>query len=211
MPGTVFDKSYDVAVIGAGHAGVEAGLASARMGLKTLVLCMDLDSVALMACNPSLGGTSKGHLVCEVDALGGEMGLAGDDCFIQMRMLNTGKGPAVQSLRAQIDKRRYHERMKRALENEALLDLMQDECAEILTENGSVRLQVISPEIVRVTVSPDGKFHDRPSLVVLPQQKNADFKLSKEAGKVLLSTSALSVEVSKADGTLQFFKADGTP
>ncbi len=138
MPGTVFDKSYDVAVIGAGHAGVEAGLASARMGLKTLVLCMDLDSVALMACNPSLGGTSKGHLVCEVDALGGEMGLAGDDCFIQMRMLNTGKGPAVQSLRAQIDKRRYHERMKRALENEALLDLMQDECAEILTENGSV-------------------------------------------------------------------------
>ena len=138
MTNYFFDKIYDIAVIGAGHAGVEAGLASARMGLRTLVLCMDLDSVALMACNPSLGGTSKGHLVREVDALGGEMGLAGDDCFIQMRMLNTGKGPAVQSLRAQIDKRRYHERMKAALEREPLLDLMQDECAEILTENGAV-------------------------------------------------------------------------
>ncbi|MCR5808132.1 MAG: tRNA uridine-5-carboxymethylaminomethyl(34) synthesis enzyme MnmG [Clostridiales bacterium] len=133
-----FDEKYDIAVIGAGHAGCEAALACARMGLKTLVLCIDLDSVALMACNPSIGGTSKGHLVREVDALGGEMGLAADDCFIQMRMLNTGKGPAVRSLRAQMDKRRYHERMKAALESEPNVTLRQDECARILTENGAV-------------------------------------------------------------------------
>ncbi|MBQ2518298.1 MAG: tRNA uridine-5-carboxymethylaminomethyl(34) synthesis enzyme MnmG, partial [Clostridia bacterium] len=131
-------ENYDITIIGAGHAGCEAALACARMGLKTLVLCMDLDSVALMACNPSIGGTSKGHLVREVDALGGEMGLAADECFIQMRMLNTGKGPAVQSLRAQMDKRRYHERMKAALENEPNISLRQDECARILTKNGSV-------------------------------------------------------------------------
>ena len=133
-----FTEKFDIAVIGAGHAGCEAALISARMGEKVLVLCMDLDSVALMACNPSIGGTSKGHLVREVDALGGEMGLAADDCFIQMRMLNLGKGPAVHSLRAQMDKRRYHERMKAALENEPNITLRQDECAEILTENGRV-------------------------------------------------------------------------
>ena len=131
-------ENYDIAVIGAGHAGCEAALASARMGLRVLVLCMDLDSVALMACNPSIGGTSKGHLVREVDALGGEMGLAADECFIQMRMLNTGKGPAVHSLRAQMDKRRYHERMKTALENEQNITLRQDECAELMTQNGSI-------------------------------------------------------------------------
>ena len=133
-----FDEQFDIAVIGAGHAGCEAALASARLGLKTLVLCIDLDSVALMACNPSIGGTSKGHLVREVDALGGEMGLAADECLIQMRMLNTGKGPAVHSLRAQMDKRRYHERMKRTLETHPLITLRQDECAEIITENGAV-------------------------------------------------------------------------
>ncbi len=131
-------ENYDITIIGAGHAGCEAALACARMGLKTLVLCMDLDSVALMACNPSIGGTSKGHLVREVDALGGEMGIAADECYIQMRMLNTGKGPAVHSLRAQMDKRRYHERMKYALENEPNITLRQDECARILTENGRV-------------------------------------------------------------------------
>ena len=132
------NERYDLAVIGAGHAGCEAALAAARMGLSVLVLCIDLDSVALMACNPSIGGTSKGHLVREVDALGGEMGIAADECFIQMRMLNTGKGPAVHSLRAQMDKRRYHERMKAALENEPHITLRQDECAEVLTQNGAV-------------------------------------------------------------------------
>ena len=129
---------YDVAVLGAGHAGCEAALACARMGLKTLCLTMNLDSVALMACNPAIGGTSKGHLVRELDALGGEMGLAADDTFIQIRMLNTGKGPAVHSLRAQMDKRRYHERMKAALEREPLLDLYMGECQAILTEGGHV-------------------------------------------------------------------------
>lgn len=135
---TGFDAQFDIAVIGAGHAGVEASLACARMGLRVLTLCINLDSVALMACNPSIGGTSKGHLVREVDALGGEMGLAADACMIQMRMLNTGKGPAVHSLRAQEDKRRYHEYMKKALESNENITLLQDECAEILIENGSV-------------------------------------------------------------------------
>ena len=134
----VFDEKFDIAVIGAGHAGCEAALACARMGLRVLVLSIDLDSVALMACNPSIGGTSKGHLVREIDALGGEMGVAADECFIQMRMLNTGKGPAVHSLRAQMDKRRYHERMKSALENTPGIVLRQDECASILTESGRV-------------------------------------------------------------------------
>ncbi len=129
---------YDVAVLGAGHAGCEAALACARMGLKTLCLTMNLDSVALMACNPAIGGTSKGHLVRELDALGGEMGLAADDTFIQIRMLNTGKGPAVHSLRAQMDKRRYHERMKAAMEREPLLDLRMGECEAILTQGGRV-------------------------------------------------------------------------
>ena len=111
------ENAFDIIVLGAGHAGCEAALACARMGLSTLCLTLNLDSVALMACNPAIGGTSKGHLVREIDALGGEMGLAADECFIQMRMLNTGKGVAVHSLRAQMDKRRYHERMKSALEN----------------------------------------------------------------------------------------------
>jgi len=130
--------TYDAIVLGAGHAGCEAALALARMGQKTLCFTMNLDSVALMACNPAIGGTSKGHLVCELDAMGGEMGLAADDTFLQIRMLNTGKGPAVHSLRAQIDKRRYHERMKRALEHEENVTLRQGECERILVENGHV-------------------------------------------------------------------------
>ena len=99
----MYNDFYDAIVVGAGHAGCEAGLALARLGHKTLVLTMNLDSVALMACNPAIGGTAKGHLVREVDALGGEMAKAIDDTFIQMKMLNTSKGPAVQSLRAQAD------------------------------------------------------------------------------------------------------------
>lgn len=131
-------SAYDIAVLGAGHAGCEAALACARMGLKTLVLTLNLDSIAMMACNPAIGGTSKGQLVREIDALGGEMGLAADDEFIQMRMLNTGKGPAVYSPRAQMDKRRYHERMKRALEAQPNLTIMQGECAAIEAEHGRV-------------------------------------------------------------------------
>ena len=130
--------NYDAIVLGAGHAGCEAALALARMGYHTLCLTINLDAVALMACNPAIGGTSKGHLVREVDALGGEMGLAADDTFIQMRMINTGKGPAVHSLRAQMDKRRYHERMKRALEEQENLVLKMGECTQILVEHGRV-------------------------------------------------------------------------
>lgn len=131
-------SGYDVVVLGAGHAGCEAALASARMGMNTAVITLNLDSIAMMACNPAIGGTSKGQLVREIDALGGEMGLAADDEFIQMRMLNTGKGPAVYSPRAQMDKRRYHERMKRALEAQPNLTLVQGECAEIEVKNGRV-------------------------------------------------------------------------
>ena len=132
------ENAFDIIVLGAGHAGCEAALACARMGLSTLCLTLNLDSVALMACNPAIGGTSKGHLVREIDALGGEMGLAADECFIQMRMLNTGKGVAVHSLRAQMDTRRYHERMKSALENEDKLTLRQGECVRIYTRNGRI-------------------------------------------------------------------------
>ena len=128
-------ESFDIIVIGAGHAGCEAALASARMGLSTLLLTLSLDAIALMPCNPAIGGTGKGHLVREIDALGGEMGRAIDDTFIQSRMLNTGKGPAVHSLRAQADKRAYQERMKAALFAEKNLLVRQGECGEILTEH----------------------------------------------------------------------------
>lgn len=130
--------NYDVIVVGAGHAGCEAALAAARMGKKTLMLTMNLDSIALLACNPSIGGTGKGHLVKEVDALGGEMGLNIDATVIQSRMLNTAKGPAVHSLRAQADKFDYQNRMKSVLENQENLDLKQGEVTEIFVENGSV-------------------------------------------------------------------------
>lgn len=129
---------FDIVVIGAGHAGVEASLACARMGLKTLLLTLNLDSIGMMPCNPAIGGTGKGHLVREIDALGGEMGLAADDTLIQMRMLNTGKGPAVHSLRAQMDKRRYHERVKSAIEHQENLVVTQGEAIRIETKNGSV-------------------------------------------------------------------------
>ncbi len=128
----------DIVVIGAGHAGCEAALCGARMGLDTLLLTLNLESVALMPCNPSIGGTGKGHLVREVDALGGEMGLAADDITLQSRMLNRGKGPAVHSLRIQADKRAYHLRMLKTLFAQEHLTLRQGEAAEILTAGGRV-------------------------------------------------------------------------
>lgn len=128
-------ENYEVVVIGAGHAGIEAGLASARLGCKTAVFAINLDSVGNCPCNPSIGGTAKGHLVCEIDALGGEMGRTTDECFLQSRMLNLGKGPAVHSLRAQIDRNRYKETMKRKLERQENLFLKQAEIIDISREN----------------------------------------------------------------------------
>lgn len=126
-----FAKEYDVAVIGAGHAGIEAALASARLGAKTIIFAINLDSVGNMPCNPSIGGTSKGHLVREIDALGGEMGKAADKTQIQTRMLNRGKGPAVHSLRAQIDRREYSKYMKHVVELQENLDLKQAEIIDL--------------------------------------------------------------------------------
>ena len=130
--------TFDVAVIGAGHAGIEAGLACARLGLSTAVFTINLDAVGNMPCNPAIGGTGKGHLVRELDALGGEMARAADACCIQYRMLNLGKGPAVHSLRAQADRRRYQEYMKHTLELQPHLQLMQAMVTDIDTQNGAV-------------------------------------------------------------------------
>ncbi len=130
---------YDVIVVGAGHAGCEAGLVAARMGMNTLMLCINLESVAMMPCNPSIGGTGKGHLVCEIDALGGEMGLNIDKTFLQSKMLNTSKGPAVHSLRAQADKNKYHLEMKKTIEQEDHLHLKQAEVVDLIIEDGKVK------------------------------------------------------------------------
>lgn len=130
---------YDVVVVGAGHAGCEAALAAARMGLKTLICTTNLDSVAMMPCNPNIGGTAKGHLVKEIDALGGEMGINIDNTYIQSRMLNTSKGPAVHSLRAQADKKKYQYRMKSVLENQENLQLRQLEVTELIVEDNKVK------------------------------------------------------------------------
>src|SRR5205814_6850099 len=133
-PDEIVRGRYEVIVVGAGHAGCEAALASARMGRKTLLLTMNLDSVALMPCNPSMGGPAKGHLIKEIDALGGEIGRNTDRTFIQMRLLNTSKGPAVQALRAQCDKQAYRLEMKFVLESQSGLELKQATITHLLTQ-----------------------------------------------------------------------------
>jgi tRNA uridine 5-carboxymethylaminomethyl modification enzyme len=130
--------TYDVIVIGAGHAGCEAALAAARMGCKTLLVTLNLDYVALLPCNPAVGGPGKSHLVREVDALGGEIGLNTDKTFIQMRMLNTGKGPAVRALRAQVDKVLYQREMLKTLQGQRNLDLKQGSVERLLISKGEV-------------------------------------------------------------------------
>ena len=130
---------YDIIVIGAGHAGVEAGLAAARIGCRTLLATLSMDNIALMPCNPSVGGPAKGHLVRELDALGGEMGVNADKTCIQFRMLNTGKGPAVHALRAQADKKLYQFTMKETCENQQNLDVKQLLIEKLLVEQGEVR------------------------------------------------------------------------
>ena len=153
----------DVIVIGAGHAGIEAALATARLGLQTILFTINLDAVGNMPCNPAIGGTGKGHLVRELDALGGEMGLAADAACIQYRMLNRGKGPAVHSLRAQGDRRRYQEYMKHALELQENLQLKQAQIVEIFTENSAVtgvRTQLGAAYTAKAVIIASGTYLD---------------------------------------------------
>ncbi len=155
--------SCDVAVIGAGHAGIEAALASARLGMHTILFTINMDAVGNMPCNPAIGGTGKGHIVRELDALGGEMGLAADKACIQYRMLNRGKGPAVHSLRAQADRRKYQQVMKHTLEKQENLELKQAQIVAVLTENGTVtgvRTQLGAIYAAKAVIVATGTFLD---------------------------------------------------
>ena len=160
---TYYGGSCDVAVIGAGHAGIEAALAAARLGLHTILFTINLDAVGNMPCNPAIGGPGKGHLVRELDALGGEMGVAADHCCIQYRMLNRGKGPAVHSLRAQADRRDYQKYMKHTLELQDNLELKQAQIVAVLTENGAVsgvRTQLGAEYTAKAVVIATGTYLD---------------------------------------------------
>ena len=133
------EETYDVCIVGAGHAGCEAALACSRLGLETIVFTVSVDSIAMMPCNPNIGGSSKGHLVREIDALGGEMGKNIDKTFIQSKMLNCSKGPAVHSLRAQADKLSYSMEMRKTLQNQEHLTIRQAEVSEIIVKDGIIQ------------------------------------------------------------------------
>ena len=172
---------FDIAVIGAGHAGIEAALAAARMGLETIIFTINLDAVGNMPCNPAIGGTGKGHLVRELDALGGEMGRAADRACIQYRMLNRGKGPAVHSLRAQADRVKYRQYMKHTLELQENLELKQAQIVEILTAEGAVtgvRTQLGAQYGAKAVVIATGTYLDSTVITgqsVIPSQARANY------------------------------------
>ena len=199
------NNTYDVIVVGSGHAGCESALATSRMGLKTLLLTLNLDSVAFLACNPSIGGTAKGHLVCEIDALGGEMGINADKSTIQRRMLNSSKGYAVQSLRVQADKNKYHTYMKQTLENQENLFLKQGEASNILTENG---------KIVGIETKQGQKYNTKALIIcsgVYLKSKIIIGKYSKDVGpNGFANASDLSESLEKLGFKLRRFKT-GTP
>lgn len=155
----VLEENYDVLVVGAGHAGCEAALASARLGLSTIMFTVSVDSIALMPCNPNVGGSSKGHLVRELDALGGEMGKNIDKTFIQSKMLNASKGPAVHSLRAQADKQNYTREMRRTLENTDHLTIRQGEIAKLLTKEVTDPSGMVEKEIIGAVTYSGAIYH----------------------------------------------------
>lgn len=157
---------YDVVVIGAGHAGCEAALASARLGMKTIMFSINLEAIAMMPCNPAIGGTGKGHLVREIDALGGEMGINIDKTFIQSRMLNTAKGPAVHSLRAQADKAWYHREMKKTIEKEPNLDMKQDEIVDLEIQEISKETSGKSEKIVTGVITKTGGIYKAKAVII---------------------------------------------
>ncbi len=197
--------TYDVAVIGLGHAGIEAALACARMGLRTIAFTINLDSVGNMPCNPAIGGTAKGHLVRELDALGGEMGKAADDCCIEYRMLNRGKGPAVYSLRGQIDRVKYRERMKATLEKTENLYIVQAEVVELLAEDQKVTGVVTRTGAtydVKAAIICTGTYLEGSVIIG---------ELSYESGPDgLFPSKGLSASLAKTGHTLRRFKT-GTP
>ena len=212
-------SNYDVIVIGAGHAGVEAGLAASRKGMKTLMLTINLDNIAFMPCNPSVGGPAKGIVVREVDALGGEMAKVTDKTHIQMRMLNTGKGPAVRALRAQSDKVLYQQEMKRVLENEENLDILQGMVDEILIEDDvvkGVRTNIGSVYYGKTVIITTGTFlrgeiilgdlkyssgpnHQMPSITLADQLKDLGFEIVRFKTGTPPRVNADSVDYSKTE------------